>query len=199
MCKNVKENMCERDKNLTVCPLQATRPTLKRSMATFRCCKSCLPANTYVHKLLTSDSGHNRGQRRGCSHAARNMQCFLTDHCRGTTEFIMLLTQKSHCAWLYRIPSLVISRASVMVDHGQCYGHQYQSLVTIQKSTSSRLLPGSSCGCCIHSLHTLVHKQCHISLVKHKLRRFLIQKNLKVLCTCHCAPGLQYVPGILRR
>jgi hypothetical protein len=34
-------------------------------------------------------------------------------------------------------------------------------VITNQDSTSSRLLPGSSCSCCIRSLHALVHKQCH--------------------------------------
>jgi hypothetical protein len=34
-------------------------------------------------------------------------------------------------------------------------------VITIQDSTSSRLLPGSICSCCIRNLHALVHKYCH--------------------------------------
>jgi hypothetical protein len=34
-------------------------------------------------------------------------------------------------------------------------------VLTIQESASSRLLPGSSCSCCIRNLHALMYKWCH--------------------------------------
>jgi hypothetical protein len=55
-------------------------------------------------------------------------------------------------------------------------------VITIQDSTSSRLLPGSTCSCHIRNFHALVHKQRHpVNVVTaHEI----LQQRAKQLCSC---------------
>jgi hypothetical protein len=60
-------------------------------------------------------------------------------------------------------------------------------IFTIQNSTSSRLLHGSSYSCCIRNLHALVHQSCHP--VKITTTHEILQRRKWQLCKSTIPPN----------